>query len=320
MATPTEQPIETPDSQRTDAWANFKTAQQRVFDEAGIDPQSQFLDLKTPRVRTHVLELGDSDEGPPLVFLHGTGGFGAFFAPLMAQIHGRRMIAIDRPSWGLSDDFVYTTENLRQTIGNVLVGVLDELGIEQADLVGNSAGGYWSMVFALTHPQRIRRLVLLGGVPTFPGTRGPFPLKLFTAPVLGRVLARLQKPSEENAIKFMEMAGEGATIQRYPALLSLMVAHDRIPRATPVAASELKSLLSVRGWRSATRLREEEVRTVQQSPLFIWGEDDFLATPNDVRHGIELIPDARLETLDAGHGPWLGHLEACARMIGELQE
>lgn len=320
MATPTEQPIETPDSQRTAAWADFETAQQRVFDETGIDPQSRFIDLKNPQVRTHVLELGDPDERPPLVFLHGAGGFGAFFAPLMAQLHGRRMIAIDRPSWGLSDDFVYTTENLRQTIGNVLVGVLDELGIEQADLVGNSSGGYWSIVFALTHPDRVRRPVLLGGVPTFPGTSPPFPLRAFTAPVLGRVLARLQKPSEENAIEFMEMAGEGETIQRYPALLSLMVAHDRTPRPHTVDVSDVKSVVSVRGWRSATRLREEEVRTVEHSPLFIWGENDFLGTPNDVRTGIELIQGARLETLDAGHGPWLGHPEECARMISELRE
>lgn len=301
------------------AWADFEVAQQRVFDEAGINPQSRFIDLTNPRLRTHVLELGAPDEEPPLVFLHGGGGFGAFFAPLMVQLDETWMIAIDRPGWGLSDDFVYTTENHRQTAGDVLVGIFDELGIGQVDLVGNSTGGYWSLVFALTHPQRIRRLILLGGVPTFPGTRPPLPIKLFTVPVLNRVLVRLQKPSEENVVKFMEMAGEGDTIRRYPTLITAKVAHDRIPRPATVGTSEFKSLLSIRGWRAATRLHEDELRTVRHSPVFIWGENDFLGTPNDVRSGIKLIPDARLETLDTGHGPWLGHPEECARLIRNMR-
>lgn len=310
----------TPDSpQKAAARADFETAQQQVFEEAGIDPESRFINLKNPRVRTHVLELGDLNDEPPIVFLHGGGGFGAFFAPLMAHLDETRMIAIDRPGWGLSDDFVYTTANHRQTAINVLVGILDELGIEQVDVIGNSTGGYWSIVFALTHPDRVRRLILLGGVPTFPGTRPPFPIKLFTLPVLGRLLAQLQKPNEKIVVKFFEMAGEGETIQQHPTLITAKVAHDRIPRPGNVGTSEFKSLLSMRGWRSATRLHEEELHTVQQSPLFIWGENDFLGSPNDVRYGIELIPDARLKVMDAGHGPWMGHTTECAQLIRDTR-
>lgn len=86
---------------------------------------------------------------------------------------------------------MYTVNDHRRTVRAVLVGVLDELGIEQADLVGNSTGGYWSIVFALTHPRRVRRLILIGGVPTFPGTRPPVLVRLFTVPALNRLLVRL---------------------------------------------------------------------------------------------------------------------------------
>lgn len=321
MATPTDQTTETPDSTpRAMAKADFETAQQRVFEETGIDPQSRFIDLTAPRVQIHVLELHGLDEEPPLLFLHGAGGFGAFFAPLMAYLDGTPMLAIDRPGGGLSDDFVYTTENHRRTAGDVIEGLLNELGIEQVDLVGSSTGGYWGIVFALTHPHRVRRLIPLGGVPTFPGTRPPFSLRLLTVPGLDRVFSRLQKPSEENVVKFMAMAGEGETVQQYPALIAAKVANDRIPRPASVGTSEFKSLLTIRGWRGATRLQEDELRTVRHSPLFIWGENDFLGTPNDVRKGIELIPDARLETFDAGHGPYLGYPEECARLIRKVRE
>ncbi|WP_433633113.1 alpha/beta fold hydrolase [Halomicrococcus sp. NG-SE-24] len=312
---------ETPDSPpTTTAETEFEAAQRHVFDEAGIGVQSRYVNLERPRSRLHVFEAGDLDsDEPPVVFIHGTGGFGAFFAPLMAHLDDLRLIAIDRPGCGLSDKFVYTTANHRQTVGDVLAGVLDDLEVDRADIVGNSTGGYWSLVFALTHPQRVRRAIPIGGVPTFPGTRPPVPLRLFTVPVLNRLLARVQKPSEENVVKFMEMAGEGETIQRYPALIRAKVAHDRIPRSVNERFGEFKSFLTVRRWRAATRLREAELRDLQHPTMFIWGEQDFLGSPNDVRESVEVIPDAHLVAMDAGHGPWLGQPAECAQLIREMR-
>ena len=45
-----------------------------------------------------------------------------------------------------------------------LLGLLDALGIEQTDLVGNSYGGAVALALAIRHPQRVRRLVLMGSV------------------------------------------------------------------------------------------------------------------------------------------------------------
>lgn len=321
MTTSTNENSTTLDSpQESTVLADFETAQQQVFDEAGIEPRSLFVNLRKPRIRIHVLELGDPDKSPPLLFLHPAGLFGATFAPLLATLHDTWMIVIDLPGAGLSDDFVYTAESYRRTVSDVLTSLLDELGIQRVDLVGSSSGGYWSVVFGLTHPHRVRRLVLLGGVPSFPGTRPPLPFKLMTVPVLGRLLSGLRKPGEENIMKLVELAGESEAIRRYPALLPAMVAHDRIPRPTAVRISDHNSLLSIRGWRAATRLREEEVRAIRHSPLFIWGERDFLAAPEEVRNDIESIPGARLAVVDAGHGPWFGHPTTCARLIRETRE
>ena len=53
------------------------------------------------------------------------------------------------------------------------VDLLDQLDIAQADLVGNSFGGALSLALACRHPQRVRRLVLMGSVGVgFPITPG----------------------------------------------------------------------------------------------------------------------------------------------------
>lgn len=320
MATPTDGDEQHPGPPPEVAGgSDFETAQRDVFEEAGIDVQSRFVDLTNPQTRTHVLQAGDLDDKPPVLFVHGTTWFAAYFAPLLAELEGARMLAIDRPGSGLSGDFGYTAANFRQTVSTVLGGVLDGLGIEQVDLVGNSMGGYWSIVFALAHPSRVRRLILLGAVPTFPETRIPLPLRLLTVPGLNRLLSRFQKPSAEGVVKQMEMMGEGDSIQRYPALIRAKVAHDRTPRSKGVSTGELRSLLTIRGSRSATRLREEELQDIQHSTLFIWGEHDPLGGPDTVRENVKEMPDARLEAVDAGHAPWFGHPEKCAMLIREMR-
>jgi 2-hydroxymuconate-semialdehyde hydrolase len=44
------------------------------------------------------------------------------------------------------------------------IGLLDALGLEQTDLIGNSFGGALALAIAIRHPKRVRRLVLMGSV------------------------------------------------------------------------------------------------------------------------------------------------------------
>lgn len=129
----------------------------------------------------------------------------------------------------------------------------------------------------------------------------------------------MQDPSEATVVKQMEGVGDGDSILQYPALIRAKVAHDRTPRATSVGIEELRTMITVRGWRSATGLREDELGTVDQPTLFIWGEHDWFGGPDQIRDTVDLLPDARLEPVDAGHGPWLGHPERCAHLIQEIR-
>ena len=299
--------------------ADFRTAQRDLFEAVGLDAESRFLDLETPPVRTHVFECGPADGDPPLVFVHGSDAFGAFLAPLVARFDDARAVGFDRPGYGLSDPYVYAEGSFRRTLVETVEGVVDDLGAEQVDLVGHSMGGHASIRFALQRPERVRRLVTVGAIPGFPGTSPPFPVRLMTVPVLGRLIQRLQKPSRETVLDVAEIFGEREAIQEHPALIEAIVAHVSDPASAEAGFSEFNAIASIRGWRPSVRLSEGDLSGLEPPALVIWGERDPLGSPADVRDGVAAIPDARFEPVDAGHMPYLAHAERCARLIDEVR-
>lgn len=125
-------------------------------------------------IRTNYHDSGGA--GAPVLLIHGSGpGVSAWanwrlVMPALAQ--QARVIAPDMVGFGYTErpqGFVYSMDAwVRQA-----VGLLDALGIERTDLVGNSFGGGLSLALAIAHPERVRRLVLMGsaGV-SFPLTEG----------------------------------------------------------------------------------------------------------------------------------------------------
>ena len=101
----------------------------------------------------------------PVVMLHG-GGPGASawsnFGPNLPVFAGRfRTLMVDMPGFGRSDK-PPVTGNYFTFAADALAGLLGELGIGRVHLVGNSLGGGTAVRFALTHPERAGRLVLMG--------------------------------------------------------------------------------------------------------------------------------------------------------------
>jgi len=109
--------------------------------------------------------------GQPVVFLHGLGGTRSAWGPQLRALAGRfRCIAWDMPGYGSSaplDPLTY------EGIADRLVGLLDTLSIDRADLVGLSFGGMHALHTALRHPTRVGRMVLADTSPAFgmDGTR-----------------------------------------------------------------------------------------------------------------------------------------------------
>lgn len=113
---------------------------------------------------TNVHDLGS---GAPVLLIHGSGpgvtAWANWRLVMPALAESRRVIAPDMAGFGYTErrpDDDYSMDNWVSHA----VGVLDALGIERTDLVGNSFGGAIALALAIRHPERVRRLVLMGSV------------------------------------------------------------------------------------------------------------------------------------------------------------
>jgi pimeloyl-ACP methyl ester carboxylesterase len=266
-----------------------------------------------PGERVHVTERGD---GPPLVMLHGSGPTSLLFLPLISRITRARVVAIDRPGFGLSDPHPWT-EPRRKAAVEWLDSVLDTVGLPSVDLLGSSAGGTWAIWYALARPDRVRRLVLVGAPPALSATAPPAPLRM-VASIDPANPPDAPPPSRETVLASMAGMGEAETIVRYPDLFDAMVAAGRDATSGRASLDELKALITPDGWQSEVLTDVTELRALAPTTLLVWGRNDPLGGADAATTVAEAIPSSRLEMVDAGHGPWFGHPVTVARLVEEV--
>jgi pimeloyl-ACP methyl ester carboxylesterase len=260
------------------------------------------------------------------VLLHGTGNVAGFLLPLLNELEGVRVLAPDRPGVGLSDPIDLPRNRFRESATAWVDRLLDVLDVKPAALVGHSGGGMWAVWYALAHPDRVERLVLIGP-PALPNTRCPLPIRLAATPGLGALVSRLAPPTPKSVLQFAHhAANERETLARYPDQIDLIVASGRDPLADRVTRAELRvfvspfALLSPSGFRRRTRVRPDELRQLTIPTLVVWGETEPLGGVSVAEAATELIPHARLAVVPTGHAPWLGKpAETAAAIIDFMQ-
>lgn len=278
----------------------------------GASPaRSRHIEVRSGR-RVHVIEAG---EGPPVLFLHGSSTSSLSVLPLLEHLEGVRVIAVDRPGFGLSEPVQVPRDRFRDAAIEFLDEVLDELGLETAALAGGSMGGTWALWYALARPERVRRLVLLGSAPLLPGTRAPAPLRVMAAPVVGDLLARLVKPNPKMVVRMMSSMGEKDTIVRHPDLIEALVVAGKDPIASAVNLAELRAAVSPFGFRRSLRVHPDELRRLTVPTLLIWGDHDPVGAVEVAQSTAGLTPEAQLEVVPAGHAVWLGNPERVAELL-----
>jgi pimeloyl-ACP methyl ester carboxylesterase len=285
---------------------------------AGASVRSRHVEVDGGRV--HLLEQG---AGPPVVLLHGTGNPAGFLLPLLHELRGVRAIAPDRPGVGRSDPVDLPAGRYREAAVAWLDRLLDTLELDATTLLGHSGGGVWALWYALAHPDRVKRLAVIG-VPGLPKTRCPLPIRLVGTPGLGRLLSRLAPPSRKSVLRLASAVGEKATLAHQPDLVDLLVAAGRDPITDRAAKAEFSTLISPfalltpSGFRRRARVRPDELRQLAMPTLVLWGEQDPVGSIPVARAVTELIPDARLEVLPTGHGPWLGQPTRTAAAVTDF--
>jgi len=125
------------------------------MDIATFHKSRRFADVASGRIA--YLAVG---EGPAALFVHGVPLNGYHWRHIIERVgHRRRCIAIDLMGLGFSEiapgqDVSFTAQ------ARMIAEVLDALGIDAVDLVGNDSGGAIAQIFAASHPERLRSLVL----------------------------------------------------------------------------------------------------------------------------------------------------------------
>lgn len=254
-------------------------------------------------VRVGAAEIFVTDTGgagAPVVLLHGGGpgasGISNYSRNIDALSASYRVIVPDMPGYGRStkyvdhrDPFGYLADSIR--------GMLDEMGIPQAHLVGNSYGGAAALRLALDTPHRADKLVLMGpgGIGT---TRGlPTPgLKSLLGYYAG------QGPSREKLATFIRnyLVYDGTSVPdelidlRYQASLDPQVVADP-PLRRP---SGLRTL-----WRMDLT-RDKRLRQLTNPTLVLWGRDDKVNRPTGGPLLLNTMPNAEL-VMTSHTGHWM---------------
>ncbi len=250
----------------------------------------QFRDIQGLRTRYRI-----DGAGRDVLVLHGWGANIEAVTPIIdALAPVARVLAVDLPGFGQSAP-PSTTWGMAD-YANWVLALLDEFGFERPSIVGHSFGGKTAIQLASSHPERVRRLLLIDASGIRPH-RGPdYYAKVYsakfvkhTAPLLGP-LGRRMRAQIAKRVASSDYASAGALR----------------PTFVRIVNEHLESLLP----------------QITAPTLLIWGENDTATPLGDGRLMEQLIPDSALIVLaGAGHFSYLddpGRFAAIAtNFIGE---
>ncbi|MCX8557468.1 alpha/beta fold hydrolase [Mycolicibacterium mucogenicum] len=247
--------------------------------------------------------VAEAGAGPAVMLLHGGGpgasGVSNYSRNIDALAKRYRVLVPDMPGYGRSSKGIDKSDPFG-CLADAMRGLLDELSISTAHLVGNSYGGAAALRLALDTPGRVGKLVLMGpgGIGT---TRG-----LPTAG-LNSLLAYYggTGPSREKLAEFIRnyLVYEGDSVPaelidlRYAASIDPEVVADP-PLSRPSGPFALRTL-----WRMDLT-RDSRLASLQTPTLILWGRDDKVNKPSGGPMLQNIMPNAEL-VMTSRTGHWM---------------
>lgn len=290
-------------------------AEKALFTHFGLSYTVRNLPLKSFSLNVRILETGS---GKPLLMVPGGSGDAVFFAPLIAELTGRRVIAINRPGGGLSDSVDFSRVDLRKLSIDTIRTVADAYGLDRADVVANSMGGLWALWYAQAHPGRVKRMVQIGCPALALDTSAPFFMRLLGVPGIRNLIAPNMVPkSVETANDGLKFQGSyQEDIDRVPhAGAEAVYSFFNLPTYLPTWKTLIAAVTTVSGSRSRYRFTAEEFRRIETPTQFIWGDNDPFGGLDTGREVVRLMPNARLHEMRAGHLPHIDKPEETGQVV-----
>lgn len=256
------------------------------------------------------LSYHDVGEGEPLLLLHGSGpgvsGWANFAGNLPTFASRFRTIVLDMPGYGASEP---TDGHPFLDAPEGVLALLDHLDLESVDIIGNSMGGGVGARLAADVPERVRRLVTIGGLGDS---------ILSAAPPEGIRLLRkfTEEPTRERFMAWME------SMVFDTAILTEELVERRFAQATderslawarklysPTAASDA-------GRAAAAQVRWAHYSSIACPTLITWGRDDRVTPLDRMLVPMRLIPDCEVHIFpDSGHWVMIEQREAFESVV-----
>jgi pimeloyl-ACP methyl ester carboxylesterase len=265
-----------------------------------------FIDMKqhSKKIRNsktiHYVVQGN---GPPVILLHGVAASLYDWEALQPDLAstGYRVYAIDLPGHGES----YKPQDPQDYLASKVFKVIEDWIADQdlqepAILIGHSLGGYFSLLYALRHPQRVHRLVLID----------PFYSPKQLSPLLRRINRR--PDWSEKALRFtpewlvnIVLGLDPTSRNHFSENARMQIAAD-YKRASPHIMYTPGSIDDL----------TPDLQAILQPSLVIWGAKDLTLDTGTFPALVSTLPNAAGYTLvESGHQPHIGKPQRVKRLI-----
>ena len=288
----------------------------RLSSLVGTERENRFekaADVRAGGFKTFYLEAGS---GRPVILLHGLGATNASMLPTFWELaKDHHVIAPDLPGFGESAKPIRSYD--AAFYAQWLQALMDELGIDNALLVGNSMGGRVAIETALAAPERVDRIALLAPSPAFIKKREMVGVVRFLRPELAFVPLPLPRSQAMKGLKRMFSKPSRLEQAWYEAAIDEFLRIFRTPRGRIAFFSAARQIyLEPPHGESGFWKRLPDL---ERPALFIWGERDRLVPPGFARHVEKALPAAKSVVFDdCGHVPQFEHPDKTHRLLREF--
>ncbi|MFE7711237.1 alpha/beta fold hydrolase [Streptomyces sp. NPDC057486] len=248
-----------------------------------------------------VLRYHEAGDGPPLLMLHGSGpgvtGWRNFRGNLARLSEYFRCLVLEFPGFGVSDP---ADGHPMATATDAVGRFLDGLGLHQVDVIGNSMGGFVGTRFALDNPDRVRRLVTIGGMGRNLYSPGP-------GEGINLLMEFTENPTRERLVQWLY------SMVYDPAMVTEELIEERWAQATEpdtLAAARRMYGKAAFAATAAAAARSEEaplwamLHGLRAKTLITWGRDDRVSPVDMSIVPMRTIPDVELH-LFSNCGHWV---------------
>ena len=269
---------------------------------------------RTVETAAGALHYHEAGEGPPLLLLHGSGpgvsAWANFGDNLPAFAPHFRVVALDFPGFGISHP---TDDSPLVAAPGAVTDLLDALGLESVAVVGNSMGGNVAARVAAAHPERVHRLVTIGGLG----------VALFSAspPEGVKLLVQfVEDPTRERLLAWMEaMVFDPAILTEEFVELRWRTANE------PGALDDLRRMFNpqiLAAMRRAPLGAPDQVATlarIKAPTLVTWGRDDRVTPLDNVLLPLRVIRNCEVHVFpDCGHWAMIERKAEFERVVLEF--